>query len=624
MSLRSSFKYVIPAILLLTALAIVACGGPAATQAPAQAPAASGTESSAGSAAPAPAAAPAASGSSAPAAAPTQVRPTATPVPDATPTPAPTATPLPEGVTSARDDITIVLPEEPIQLNSRLSIGASLNATVTRANLQDPLTWQSGDDLRIVPTSATTGWEQVDADTWRFNLREGVKFHNGEAWNAAAAVASLQDVGSPISEGGSINYTGPYTSAAVDDYTVDINCENACPIFPNTSFFVNFEAPDWFASTSEEDRAGTSVGLGPYQMVEWSRGVHIKQEAYDDYVPVGDHFEFQQPFISEITWLWRSEPTVISAMVQGGEADLGWDVGVESVDNLPPEMLRSGTSAESYSFTTNTIWHPELKKKAVREAIVHAIDCDAIVESLYGGFTSCRGSIIWPGIIGASEANTAPYPYDPAKARQLLAEANYDAENQITITSRGARVAKQVEVSEAVHGYLTEVGINVDFQVVESSIRSAMTKCGAGKALQEIMEANGRDLATQAPTREELQAAVDSNGASCPTGDLIGNQPSNETLDFGRQLRYYMSCTSIRSLVCDPSEGGIQDQITPALEASGQERQDRLEALANKFREDVLFIPLFDLPVFYAVDPDLNWEPRLDPNVRVSTMWFSE
>ena len=339
MSLSRSFRYVFPAILLLTALAIVACGGPAATQAPAQAPAASATGSSA---APAPAAAPAASGSGAPAAAPTQVRPTATPAPDATPTPAPTATPLPEGVTSARDDITIVLPEEPIQLNSRLSIGASLNATVTRANLQDPLTWQSGDDLRIVPTSATTGWEQVDADTWRFNLREGVKFHNGEAWNAAAAVASLNDVGSPTSEGGSINYTGPFTSTAVDDFTIDINCDNACPIFPNTSFFVNFEAPDWFASTAEEDRAGTSVGLGPYQMVEWSRGVHIKQEAYDDYVPVGDHFEFQKPFINEITWLWRSEPTVISAMVQSGKQTSDGTLASSPWTTCPPRCSDPG------------------------------------------------------------------------------------------------------------------------------------------------------------------------------------------------------------------------------------------------------------------------------------------
>ena len=616
---RSLFKFLLPVTLGLTALAVVACGGPAATQVPTQAP--SAAPSAAESQAPA-------SGdsaiSSAPSAAPTQVRPTATPAPNATATPAPTATPLPTGVTSAKDNITIVLPEEPLQLNSRLSIGASLNATVTRANLQDPLTWQSGDDLRLVPTSATTGWEQVDPDTWRFNLRQGVKFHNGEAWNAAAAVASLNDVGNATSEGGSINYTGEYTAEAVDDFTVDINCANTCPIFPNTSFFVNFEAPEWFAATPEEDRSGTSIGLGPYQMVEWSRGVHIKQEAYDDYVPVDDHFEFQTPYINDITWVWRAETSVIAAMVQSDEADLGWDVGVDAVGTVPAENLRSGTSAESYAFTTNTIWHPELKKKQVREAIVHAIDCEELVEQLYGGFTSCRGSIIWPGIIGATEANTAPYPFDPEKARELLAEANYDDQNPITITSRGARVAKQVEVSEAVLGYLRNVGMNVEFQVVESSIRSALTRCGIGKAVQEVMEASGRDPQTESPTNADMQAAVDMGGASCPTGDLIGNQPSNETLDFGRQLRYYMSCTGIRSLVCDPSEGGIQDQIAPALAASGQDRQDKLEALADRFREDVLFIPLFDLPVFYAVNPKLNWEPRLDPNVRVSAMWFSE
>ncbi len=616
---RSLFRTLFPVMLGLAALAVVACGGPAATQVPTQAPDAPQAEAQA------PEAAPSSSDSgSAPDTSPTQVRPTATPMADATATPAPTVTPLPVGVTSAKDSITIVLPEEPIQLNSRLSIGASLNATVTRANLQDPLTWQSGDDLRIVPTSATTGWEQIDADTWRFMLREGVKFHNGEAWNAAAAVSSLNDVGNAASEGGSINYTGEYTAEAVDDFTVDINCANACPIFPNTAFFVNFEAPDWFAATPEEDRSGTSIGLGPYQMAEWSRGVHITQEAYDDYVPVGDHFEFQKPYINDIKWVWRSETTVIAAMVESDEADIGWDVGVDAVGTLPAEMLRSGTSAESYAFTTNTIWHPELKKKEVRQAIVHAIDCEELVEQLYGGFTSCRGSIIWPGIFGATEANTAPYPYDPEKARELLAAANYNPENLITITTRGARVAKQVEVSEAVLGYLDQVGMNVKFQVVESSIRSAMTRCGIGKAVQEILQASGRDPVTETPTNADMQAALDKGGADCPTGDLIGNQPSNETLDFGRQMRYYMSCTSIRSLVCDPSEGGIQDQIAPTLAASGQDRQEKLEALADRFREDVLLIPLFDLPVFYAVNPKLNWEPRLDPNVRVSAMWFSE
>ena len=563
-------------------------------------------------------------GAAAPAAAPQIAKATPTPPPASTPTPAPIATAAPSGVTSAKNQIVLVVPEEPVNLGSFGTIGASLNAAVTRANLQDPLTWQSGDDLRIVPTSATVGWEQMDEDTWRFKLRQGVKFHNGEEWNADAAVYSLGYQGSPTSEGGSINYTGSYVAVKVDDYTVDITCKNPCPIFPSTSFFVDFEAPEWHKGASEGDASRQSIGFGPYKHVSWESGVSIKQEAYEDYVPVGDHFEFQKAPIQNAKWVWRSEPTVIGAMIQAGEADIGWDLGVDGVGSLPKENLRFGSSAESYALTTNTVWHPELKKKKVRQAMVHGINCQELIEELYSGYTTCRGNIIWPGIIGASERNTAPYEYNPTLSKKLLAEAGYDPKNTITITSRGARVAKQVEVSEALVGFWGDIGMNVELQIVEPSIRSARTKCGIGKAVHEIMTASGRDPETDDPTNEDFQAAIDKGSADCPSGDLFGNQPSNETLDFGRQLRYYMSCTGIRSHICDPSPGGIQSQIPAALAASGEERQRLLEVLADKFHDDVLFIPLFDLPVIYAVNSDLNWEPRLDPNIRISGMWFSK
>ena len=581
-------------VLALAALLIVACGGSAEPE-------------------PAAPAEPAAVG-----------QPTATPIPDATPTTAPTATPLPADTGTAQDSIVLVVPEEPVNLNSFLSIGAALNASVTRSNLQDSLTWQSGDDLRIVPTSATTGWEQIDADTWRFTLREGVKFHNGEAFNADAALPSLTDNGSPASEGGSINYTGPHTSVKVDDYTVDINCQDACPIFPNTSFFLGFEAPAWLAATTEEERAGTSIGFGPYQQVEWTPGVKITQEAYQDYVPVGDHFEFQKPKIQNVEWQWRGEPTVISAMVQAGEADIGWDVGVEQIEALSADQLRFGSSAETYSLQIDTVWHPELRKKEVRQAIAHAVNCPELVDTLYAGLTTCRGNIIWPGIIGATEENTRPYEYNPELSRQLLQQANYNPDNKITLISRGVRVAKQTEISEAIHAYLNEVGINFEFQIVEPSIRSARSKCAVGKALLDIIEESGRDPETTEATREDMIAAVDKGSASCEGFHMIGNQPSNETLDFGRQMRYYMNCTSTRSSVCDPSPGGIQDQIDDALAASGDERQQRLEVVADRFREEVFMLPLFDLPVVYAVNPKLQWTPRLDPAIRVSGMWFEE
>ncbi|MDA1218790.1 MAG: ABC transporter substrate-binding protein [Chloroflexi bacterium] len=544
--------------------------------------------------------------------------------PTATTAGGPTAVPAPGGITSARDSITLVMPEEPIQLNSLDTLGASVVESVTKANVQDPLTWQSGDDLRIVPTSATTGWEQLDTDTWRFTLRQGVKFHNGEAFNAQAALPSLISGGNPASTNNSVNYTSPFTAEVVDDYTVDINCASACPILPSTAFFVDFEAPEWYAATSEEDRTRQSIGFGPYKQVDWSPGVSITHEAYEDYVPVGDHFEFQKAPIKNATWVWRSEPLVIGAMIESGEADIGWDVSVDAVGTLPADMLRAGTSAETYAMTMNGIWHPELKKKKVRQAIVHAVNCPELADILYGGYTTCRGNIIWPGITGATAANTAPYEYDPDLSRQLLQEAGYDSSNTITINTRAARVAKQVEISEAIVGYLSEVGMDVEFQVVESSIRSAMTQCGIGKTVQGILEASGRDPATETPTNADFQAALDSDGPDCTYINLIGNQPSNETLDFGRQVNYYMNCSSLRSGFCDLRPGGAQEKIDPALAASGEERKRLMEELGDIFHEEVVMLTLFDLPVFYAVNPKLNWEPRLNPVVRVSTMWFSE
>jgi peptide/nickel transport system substrate-binding protein len=531
---------------------------------------------------------------------------------------------LPSDVTSARDSITLVLPEEPVNLGMFYSTGASLNQSVNKSNLQDPLAWQSGDDLRIVPTSATTGWEQVDANTWRFQLRQGVKFHNGEDFNAQAALPSLNEHGSPTTESGSVNYTGQFTAQVVDDFTVDINCAGPCPIFPSTAFQVGFEAPQWYASTPEEESVRMSVGLGPYKHVDWSPGVSITQEAYEDYVPAGDHFEFQKPFIQDVTWFWRDEPTVITAMVETGEADIGWDVGVDAAGVLPANMIRSGSSAETYALTMNTIWHPEIKKLKVRQAMMHAVNCQELIDSLYSGFTTCRGNIIWPGIVGATERNTAAYEYNPELARQLLEEADYNPENKITISSRAARVVKQVEVSEALQSYWADVGINAEIQIIEPSIRSERTQCGIGKATQEILIASGRNPNVDTPTMADYQAALDKGSADCYYGDLMGNQPSNETLDFGRQMNYYMRCNSIRSLVCDPSPGGIEEQVVAALAASGEERVRLMEQVADIFHDQVLMVTLFDLPVVYAVDPKLNWEPRLDPNVRVSAMWFSE
>jgi peptide/nickel transport system substrate-binding protein len=537
-------------------------------------------------------------------------------------TPEPVATTMPDQPVSAKDSITLAMNEEPVTMNPFISQGG-IAASPSKDNMVDPLTWQSGDDQRIVPTTATESWQKVDADTWRFELRQGVKFHNGEAWNAQAALPSLAYQGVADNDNSSFSYTAGYKPEAVGEYTVNINCDQACPVFPQTAFLLNFSAPDYFKNTSEEQFGQKTVGFGPYKQVSWEPGISVTQEAYADYVPAGDHFEFQKPYIQNVKWVWRGEETVLAAMVQTGEADIAFDVGVDVIDSLKPEQIKSGSSAEVFAFWINTLWHPELKKEKVRQAMVHAINCQEIVDSFYKGLPTCRGNIIWPGVVGATERNTAPYEYNPDLSRQLLQEANYDPKNVIKITGRADRIPKQVEVYEAMDTYLAEVGINAEINVVEASVRSDLRQCGIGQAVNEVLEAKGLDPETATATPADMQAALDKGGASCPTSDLIESPISSNNLDFSRNATAYLNCLRPVSFVCDPSPGGLQEKLEPALAASGAERQRLLTELADRAHDEVLFLPLFETPVIYALDPKLNFEPRFDRRIRVSSMWFS-
>ena len=119
------------------------------------------------------------------------------PVPLPTATPAPTPTPTPGPIPSS---VTLVFNSEPVGMNYTLHITASSNTPI-RDNLVDPFTWQSGipeDNLKIVPTTMVTGWELINETTWRFFLRPGVTFQNGEVLNADTALPSIVFQGTDV------------------------------------------------------------------------------------------------------------------------------------------------------------------------------------------------------------------------------------------------------------------------------------------------------------------------------------------------------------------------------------------------------------------------------------------
>jgi peptide/nickel transport system substrate-binding protein len=274
----------------------------------------------------------------------------------------------------------------------------------------DPLTWIDSDTKEVVALSGTESWEQIEPNRWRFRLREGVKFHNGEPWNAAAAKIGIDingTLGTPL-EG--FGFHGEISGEVVDDMTVDVVCAEECPIFPRTVLWTSFQAPEWYTSASDEERQGMTISFGPYKMIEWEPGVQIRLEAYEDYLP-NEAPDSQMPTIPNVVQVWRIEPIVRASMVSAGEADWAPEIGTENQEQVP--QAKSSTNSEIFLLTLDTVWHPELSKKQVRQALAHAIDCEGLVEALYQGQVKCYGNTSAEGTIGITPENSAPYEYDP-------------------------------------------------------------------------------------------------------------------------------------------------------------------------------------------------------------------
>lgn len=573
-------------LVTLLALVAVACSGPAATATPVPA-----EPTSAATAAPTP-----------------TLGFVSTPTPEpmaATATPRPT--PTPGKVVSAKDSVTLVAGEEPTALGA-FSTGCSGNvpSMVCEEVASDPLTWIDSTTFEVVPLSGVDSWEQIDPNRWRFHLREGVTFHNGEEWDADAAKLGIDYHGDSETAGhstGSYGFHGAISGEVVDPMTVDVVCEIDCPILPRTTMFLKFQAPQWWASASDDDKENMTVGIGPYKIVNWDRGVEVELEAFENYKP-NTSYDSQAPSIQHAHQVWRGESLVRASMVAADEADLAFEIGFANRDNVPKFL--TGTNNEVVIMVADNIWHPELKKKKVREALALAIDCEGLMESIYEGYETCYGNISQRGTVGITPENSAPYPYDPARARELLAEADYNPDNEVIIYNREGRFYNDVELMEAVVGQWKEVGVNASMQVLDSARHTEVRRSGCGKYPD-----NPRDCANQPPP---LPFGASSHYYVSPT--------SNESLDMQRQLLLRNSCGNVNSRVCDLVPG-FEDKIQDAIQTPlGPERTRKMEELATTIHDEYWFIPMFEVVTAYGLSNDLEWTPRYDPRTRVNTMSF--
>ena len=189
-------------------------------------------------------------------------------------------------------------------------------------NVYDHLTardYSSGTG-KLVPELADS-WTRGEGNTWRFKLHQGVKFTNGETFNADAVITAVENLADPQAPGRAFTEYGSMVSAKkVDEFTVDIVTKDPDPILPERLVHFAIPAPNWLKTANLEAASTQAVGSGPYILAEYQTGSHMLFKANLDY------WGPNKPKLAEIKLLGRSEQQVRAAMLQAGEADLAFHI----------------------------------------------------------------------------------------------------------------------------------------------------------------------------------------------------------------------------------------------------------------------------------------------------------
>lgn len=364
----------------------------------------------------------------------------------------------------------------------------SLNETFQLAflgNIYEGLI-RRGPDLAIEPSLAES-WEIIEPERWRFYLREGVTFHNGNPFTADDVVFSFERATSEGSDVGN-KVNGVLAVERVDDYTVDFVTDGPNPILTaefDTWYIMDREwaeetGADIVTNVAEPDREffanRNANGTNAFMIQEHQPDVRTISVPNPDWWGEADH-NLTEVIFQPIT----SDATRVAALLSG-EMDLVYPVPLQDQQRVD---ANDGTSALTgpelrtiflgmdqardellYSSVTGT--NP-FQDRRVRQAFYQAIDVDAIRQVVMRGASTPSAAMVAPGINGFP-TELERYPYDPDAARALLEEAGYPDGFEVQLNCPNDRYVNDEAICQAVVGMLARIGVTVDLLAEPRSV----------------------------------------------------------------------------------------------------------------------------------------------------------
>jgi peptide/nickel transport system substrate-binding protein len=357
---------------------------------------------------------------------------------------------------AARSDITIGMQLEPPNLDPTGGAAAAIDEVVY-ANIFEGLT-RFAPDGSVVPGLASSWEVSQDGLQYTFTLRDGVSFHDGSAFDADDVVFSLDRARAEDSTNAQKGlFAGIASVEASDPGTVVITLEQ-----PNGGLPFNLAWGDAVIVAPESiDSAKTApIGTGPFVFSKWVQGDRVEIVRNPDYWG-------EAAKLDKATFKFISEPTAAFAALMAGDVD-AFPV-YPAPENLPQldadprfSVVLGSTEGETILSTNNKL--APFDNKLVRQAVAHAIDRSAIIDGAMFGYGTPIGTHFAPHHPAYLDL-TENSPYDPEKAKALLAEAGHADGFETTLKLPPPSYARRG--GEIIAAQLREVGINVQISNLE-------------------------------------------------------------------------------------------------------------------------------------------------------------
>ncbi|MGA7805961.1 ABC transporter substrate-binding protein [Bradyrhizobium sp.] len=343
----------------------------------------------------------------------------------------------------------------------------------------DCLVYRDPTTMEMKPALATS-WKQVDDTTLEFTLRQGVTFQNGDPFTADDVVYTINTIIHDKQVAIPAYYTSLAGAEKIDDFHVRIKLTGVSPAVME---YLAMVTPIW--PKAYREKVGPAafshapIGTGPYRITKVDGTTEIDLERFDGHYagsPKG------HPAIKYIRIHEVPDATTEITELLGGRADWIWGYNADQYDNIARvpmlQALRFATMRVNFmtiDAAGRTGADNPLTKPKVRQAIMMAIDRATMARQLIQGDAEVIDTPCYPTQFGCDVAAAVKYPYDPVRAKQLLAEAGYPNGFETELVSYNTP-----QINGALQNYLKAVGINLGVQQLQ--IGAVIQKAEKGEA----------------------------------------------------------------------------------------------------------------------------------------------